>query len=274
MTNYSAINENLAKQAKQAMSFDNYVENSATQSYTSQIGAVYEAAEKRKAEVDPFYHEHIDNICDRYSVALADWINKQNSIIASCPSMLVAGYVPPNKKQKQVMREESHLKKYISVEDIIDKINSIGNTINSSQDNAIELLRTKVEELKNRQEYMKEENKKAKKVGQPLPFASYELSNNRQNLKSYEDRLKFLEAEKSKTPSEITNDFYTVRENVEIMRLQFIFDSKPAEEVRELLKRYGFKWSPKNKAWQRVLTNNARFATELLIKKLNEQLVK
>jgi hypothetical protein len=41
------------------------------------------------------------------------------------------------------------------------------------------------------------------------------------------------------------------------MRLQLIFDGKPSDEVREVLKKNGFKWSPKNGAWQRQLTDNA-----------------
>jgi len=39
--------------------------------------------------------------------------------------------------------------------------------------------------------------------------------------------------------------------NIEINRVQFIFDDIPSPEKRALLKSHGFKWSPTQKAWQR-----------------------
>lgn len=56
------------------------------------------------------------------------------------------------------------------------------------------------------------------------------------------------------------NELFKVIKNTEIMRLQLIFDGKPADEIREILKKNGFKWSPKNGAWQRQLTDNALYS--------------
>jgi hypothetical protein len=50
-------------------------------------------------------------------------------------------------------------------------------------------------------------------------------------------------------------------------RLRLIFDGKPSEEVRNDLKANGFKWSPKNDAWQRQLTDNARYAAKQVLDK-------
>lgn len=66
-------------------------------------------------------------------------------------------------------------------------------------------------------------------------------------------------------------DGLRVVENVEQMRIQLLFDGKPCEETRTLLKSYGFKWSPKNMAWQRVLNNNGKYAAGKVIEKLKEQ---
>lgn len=49
----------------------------------------------------------------------------------------------------------------------------------------------------------------------------------------------------------------TVKQNTEQNRLQFIFPGKPEAAMIEKLKRNGFKWSPRNTAWQRQLTPNA-----------------
>lgn len=49
-------------------------------------------------------------------------------------------------------------------------------------------------------------------------------------------------------------------ENTRDDRLQLYFDGKPEQEMINNLKKNGFRWSPKNKAWQRQLTDNARYA--------------
>ena len=41
-------------------------------------------------------------------------------------------------------------------------------------------------------------------------------------------------------------------------RYRFIFDGKPEQEIIATLKSNGFKWSPKNSAWQRQITSNAK----------------
>lgn len=48
-----------------------------------------------------------------------------------------------------------------------------------------------------------------------------------------------------------------VLQNTEDNRLQLFFDGKPEQGMIEKLKSRGFKWSPRNKAWQRQLTPNA-----------------
>ncbi|MBO7714619.1 MAG: hypothetical protein J6S85_13670 [Methanobrevibacter sp.] len=53
-------------------------------------------------------------------------------------------------------------------------------------------------------------------------------------------------------------------------RLQLIFDGKPDEEEINILKRNGFRWSPRFKAWQRQLTENAVAATWEVVKQFDE----
>lgn len=52
--------------------------------------------------------------------------------------------------------------------------------------------------------------------------------------------------------------------NTEQNRLQLLFPGKPEAEMIQKLKKRGFKWSPRNVAWQRQLTPNAiRAMTEV-----------
>lgn len=60
------------------------------------------------------------------------------------------------------------------------------------------------------------------------------------------------------------NDFKIV-ENFQADRIQILFTEKPDEEMRRKLKMRGFRWSPTNSAWQRQLTNNARYATKTVL---------
>ena len=48
--------------------------------------------------------------------------------------------------------------------------------------------------------------------------------------------------------------------NKEEMRLQLVFDGKPSEKTREILKSNGFRWAPSQSAWQRLLNDNAEYA--------------
>lgn len=65
-----------------------------------------------------------------------------------------------------------------------------------------------------------------------------------------------------------TNDFFEVVQNEEENRIQLFFDGKPNEEIRNLLKHNGFRWSSKNVCWQRQLTANARMTVRYIINEL------
>ena len=69
-------------------------------------------------------------------------------------------------------------------------------------------------------------------------------------------------------PAEEQGNGFTICRNTEINRIQLIFDEIPNEETRKLLKSYGFRWSPFNKAWQRQLNSNGEWAVKTIKEKL------
>jgi hypothetical protein len=103
-------------------------------------------------------------------------------------------------------------------------------------------------------------------------YAPYILQNLGQNIRNVKQRIEQLERVKAKPTSDITKQYNTtvckVIENTDIMRLQLIFDGKPSEDIRDILKSHAFRWSPSNEAWQRQLTNNAKYETKSLLKEI------
>lgn len=89
------------------------------------------------------------------------------------------------------------------------------------------------------------------------------------NLETYKPRI---EKQGKIQDIDFNNKFFEVVQNEELNRLQLTFDKIPSEEVRNILKSYGFKWSPKNQTWQRQLTNNAIYTLKKIILPKLEQI--
>lgn len=169
--------------------------------------------------------------------------------------------------------------------------------IKSDDERAIEKLEEKLEDMKNAQERMKAANKAIrlkdteagddllremgyseeaiKKLREPdfcgrVGYPSFELTNNNANIRRVEERIKSLKAAKERGSSEQEYKTFKAVENTEAMRYQIIFDGKPEEEIRTLLKSNGFKWAPSQGAWQRQITGNGKWAFNRVIEKLKE----
>ena len=87
------------------------------------------------------------------------------------------------------------------------------------------------------------------------------------DLHDCEDRLE--ELEKSFQTREETNSEFRVERDVNKNRMNIYFDYIPEPEVRNLLKRNGFRWSPYLEAWTRQLTANAEASLEKIKKELD-----
>ena len=83
-------------------------------------------------------------------------------------------------------------------------------------------------------------------------------------------RLVDLERKSETETTEIEHDGFTVIENVEENRIQILFPGKPSNEIRQVLKRHGFRWAPSQGAWQRHLNNAGKWAAENVIEKIKQ----
>jgi hypothetical protein len=95
-------------------------------------------------------------------------------------------------------------------------------------------------------------------------FATFQLTNSNARIKNTEARIKELEKREEAETKEYSINGYNIVENTDIDRLQIIFEDKPEHEIRQELKKNGFRWSPRESAWQRKLTNNAKYSLRFL----------
>lgn len=299
---YYTISEEAARRAKEANSYFDYKEGSATASYRAQVDEAMRLAEKCKAAVEPAYHEKIDYYAHLYARKLAENMNKRYEIDARCPSMLITGggNFPTRKKEKQNAARDKNWREYEEIQGILRKMESIGHGgIMSDDARAIEKLEMKLETLEREQEHMKAVNawwRKHKtldgcpelteaqreevksdmargwRVGDN-PYPAWALSNNNANIRRIRERIESLkkEQERREQPTEEAHDGYTLRENAEACRIQFVFDGKPEESIRAILKANGFRWAPSEGAWQRLLNDNGRSAAQRVVKEMGER---
>ena len=76
------------------------------------------------------------------------------------------------------------------------------------------------------------------------------------------EKLRTIQGQANK---EVTFEGGTLVWNYKEDRLQIRFDKIPEDSKRRELKSSGFRWSPKNKAWQRQLTANALHAAKRVL---------
>lgn len=252
--------------------------------------------------------ELVEYYADKYSQKLAAAINRENQISAMCPSIMVsgAGNFPVRKKEKQNAAMEKFWAENGELFDPTEnyyykKIRTLlsNDTIYSNDALALEKLQNKLKDLEENYLKMKEYNayyrkhktlkgyeglsdKEAERLDIQIksswyqqPFAPYELTNSNGRIKQTKDRIAELIRLKENAEKPVENKYPQVNgvevvENAEAMRIQLIFDNKPCEEIRNVLKSNGFRWSPTYNAWQRQLTANGVFATKQMLKKLKE----
>ena len=278
------INEDMAARAKSMMSFNDYKKGSATNEYRKLIDEASTIAEQQKSKVDSMYHEKIDYYFHLYARKLAQNLNGFHEIGTRCPSVLItgAGNFPVSKKEKQMNAYRKNAQEYEEIQEILYKIKGIGmGGISSDNSKAMEKLKEKLLTLEQNQEQMKQVNayyKKHKTLegcsllseaekkrltsyiekdynAEKRPYNSFTLTNNNAKIKHTKQRI--AELEKKDFLKGWKFESGKVIANKEVNRLQIVFDEKPEEELRAKLKLNGFKWSPSQKAWQRLLNQNA-----------------
>ena len=89
------------------------------------------------------------------------------------------------------------------------------------------------------------------------PVPAWQLSNRNGEIKRIKDRLAQLRKVDEMEHTEIEFDGGTIITNEDVNRVQILFDEKPDDATRSKLKTYGFRWSPREHAWQTQRTPQA-----------------
>ena len=288
---YYSINEGAARRAKEMNSFSDYKPGSATAEYRHYVDEAFALAQEQKKRVDPMYHEKIDSLLDTYARKLAANMSHGYEIDARVPSILIAGgsNFPVRKKEKQNAARDSNMQEWQYIQGLLDKIRSTGmGGIRQDDPQAIPKLQKKLDGLEKAQETMKAVNAYYRKHGtldgcphlspenlenlkadmasgwhyEKKPFQSWELSNNNAEIRRVRQRIESLTRANEVAYVGWEFDGGHVEANRDQGRLQVFFDGKPEADARQQLKEHGFRWAPSVGAWQRLLNDNAYYASD------------
>ena len=168
-----------------------------------------------------------------------------------------------------------------------------GEAIKSTDIHAIKKLQEKIKAIEAEKDFLKRSEKAVKEYQRTNNFAVFSkydipddkaneyidqikrfgyaliagLQNRTAEIRRIKERIATLEKNQSQGEKETLIEGGKIVYNGEAQRLQIFFDGIPSKEVREALKSHAFKWAPTAKAWQRTLTENAKYAVnQYLIK--------
>jgi uncharacterized protein (DUF934 family) len=223
-----------------------------------------------------------------------NWLNAKSNCISS---MITGGSnFPVARANKANERERNHGEAYFKFFESLENKKSREERgeviIKASDDDAVEKLQAKIDALELVQSQMKAFNKislskklsnqekldqvKALNITSEVlrytengGFPSYKLTNNNAKIKNARARLESIKLNKSLDVADKIYDGFRIVHNTDIQRIQFVFDDKPNADIISLLKSKSFRWSPREKAWQRQMTANTKSAVEKIIIEIN-----
>jgi antirestriction protein ArdC len=113
--------------------------------------------------------------------------------------------------------------------------------------------------------FNEEEAKKEASYFLRYSYAKFHTTNSNAKVNRIKEQIaleeKLNQAKETKGNKEVTFEGGTIIDNLEVNKIQILFNSKPSEEIRTFLKKGGqaFKWSPTNGVWQRQLNTYERY---------------
>lgn len=218
---------------------------------------------------------------------------------ARCVSWAIAGpsNFPAARMQKRADIAHKRLNEFIefrkrALEAIRRAIHPEWRPIMAGDSNAVERLREKIAEAEQMQEQMKAVNAAHKAFlknpasldesglpdrlketvrryvpeysWEPHPIAPYELTNNGANIRRMKERLEQITRARSTPETKSAGSNADFEDCPAENRVRLRFPGKPAVEIRDQLKRSGFRWAPTLGVWQAYRNwNTLKIAREI-----------
>lgn len=180
---------------------------------------------------------------------------------------ILIGHHSEKRHRKDLDRIDNEMRKSIQESEKADyyrnKVDNIDNSkvISSDDPQAIEKLQARIEELEKTKEEVK-----------ARPHEWYELQYLNADIRRLKDRIKEIQELEELQFEDITFTGGKAILNRDINRLQLLFDTKPDEETRTLLKKHGFKWSRYEQAWQRLYNRNGIYAVRYVVEQIQKNI--
>jgi len=268
--------------------------------YAEHINSFYEELKK---QVPPEKHKELLEELERYKEKYKAKLEEQLYRLSRIASSAVVGrsnFPTSTMRKRNEIYDRKESEFYAWDEKVRRAIRKKfglikGGGISSDDPEAIRKIEQRVAKLKARHEHMKKVNKivRSKKMSKEEKlkqlevlgynrldaeqlfkedflgrnaYPDYELSNNLANIRRLEKRIEELREIREKPTTSKTYAGVKIEENTTDNRLRIFFDAIPEPEIRAELKSRGFRWSPKNKAWQRMISNSARYEADRIAK--------
>ena len=219
---------------------------------------------ERQEQKKERYQERVEQ-AEQRSQAHYENQRKISSVIPMGQPILI-GHHSEKRHRNDLKKIDNEMRKSIQESEKADyyrnKVDNIDNSkvISSDDPQAIEKLQARIEELE-----------KAKEEVKARPHEWYELPYLNADIRRAKERIKEIQELEELQFEDIIFTGGKAILNREINRLQFLFDTKPDEETRTLLKKHGFKWSRYEQAWQRLYNRNGIYAVNYVVKIINER---
>lgn len=155
---------------------------------------------------------------------------------------------------QEIQKLEYKLEDLIGVQEIMKAVNSICRKKNLTDDEKVKLIVEQGLSDVNARTMLVPKGR-ANKVG----FASYKLTNNNANIRATRERIERLTKSENTETKEYKGIDCEIEENHQENRIRLFFDGKPSEDIRTLLKKNGFKWSPSIGAWQNYINHSSMY---------------
>lgn len=220
----------------------------------------YEERKERKKEI---YQERVAKAEQKSKEHYSNY-EKTSSMIPLCQPILTDHY-SARRHRNDINKMDNAIRKSVAEDEKAEyyrnKLNNIDNegVISSDDPKAIEKLEEKIKILEQQKEIVKARD-----------HEWYELPYINADIRRLKDRIKELKELEEMNFQDIIFTGGKVIQNKEINRIQILFDDKPNEDIRGILKHHGFKWARSQGAWQRLFNKNGIYAANRVVEKLEK----